>query len=59
MVPFITRANDQDLLVLKTSIEAGRLTPIVDRCYGLSEVPEALRYLEMGRARGKIVISVA
>jgi NADPH:quinone reductase-like Zn-dependent oxidoreductase len=39
-------------------IEAGKITPVVDRTYPLSEVPEAIRYLEEGHARGKLVISV-
>lgn len=46
------------MAVLKKHIEAGELRPIVDRTYSLSEVPEALRYLQTGRALGKIVISV-
>lgn len=39
-------------------IEAGRIAPIIDRSYPLAEVPEALRYLESGNARGKVVITV-
>ena len=46
------------LAVLKELIEAGKLTPFVDRTFPLSEVPEAVRYLETGQARGKIVITV-
>jgi NADPH:quinone reductase-like Zn-dependent oxidoreductase len=46
------------LLVLKELIEAGRVTPVIDRTFPLSEVPEAIRYLESGQARGKIVIIV-
>ena len=38
--------------------EAGRLTPVVDRTFPLSEVPEAIRYLVAGRARGKVVITI-
>ena len=44
--------------VLKELIEAGRITPVIDRTYPLSEVPEAIRYLEEGRAQGKVVITV-
>jgi NADPH:quinone reductase-like Zn-dependent oxidoreductase len=44
--------------VLKELIEAGKVTPVIDRTYSLSEVPEAIRYLEAGHARGKIVIGV-
>jgi NADPH:quinone reductase-like Zn-dependent oxidoreductase len=46
------------LTVLKELIEAGKLTPFVDRTFPLSDVPEAVRYLETGQARGKIVITV-
>jgi NADPH:quinone reductase-like Zn-dependent oxidoreductase len=46
------------LVVLKELIEAGKITPAIDRTYPLSEVREAIRHLEEGRARGKIVITV-
>jgi NADPH:quinone reductase-like Zn-dependent oxidoreductase len=39
-------------------MEAGKVTPIIDKRYRLSEVPEAIRYLEEGHARGKVVITV-
>ena len=55
---FISRENHDDLIVLKELIEAGRVTPVIDRSYPLSEVPEAIRHLEQGRARGKVVITV-
>jgi NADPH:quinone reductase-like Zn-dependent oxidoreductase len=58
MVPFITTANKEDLIVLKDLIEAGKVTPVIDKSYGLTEVPEAIRYLEEGHARGKVVITV-
>ena len=58
MVPFITTANKEDLVVLKDLIEAGKVTPVIDRSYRLIEVPEAIRYLEEGHARGKIVITL-
>jgi NADPH:quinone reductase-like Zn-dependent oxidoreductase len=47
-----------DLELVKGLIESGRVRPVIDRTYGLAEVPEALRYLETGRARGKVVIRV-
>ena len=50
--------NKKDLLFVKELIEAGKLTPIIDRTFALSEVPDAFRYLEKGHARGKIVITV-
>jgi NADPH:quinone reductase-like Zn-dependent oxidoreductase len=46
------------LVVLKELIEAGKITPLIDRSFPLTEVPEAIRYLETGQARGKIVIIV-
>jgi NADPH:quinone reductase-like Zn-dependent oxidoreductase len=46
------------LAVLKELIDAGKLTPVIDRTFPLSGVPEAMRYLESGRAQGKIVITV-
>jgi NADPH:quinone reductase-like Zn-dependent oxidoreductase len=55
---FVNKENHEDLLVLKELIESGKVTPVIDRTYPLSEVPEAIRYLEEGHARGKVVISV-
>jgi NADPH:quinone reductase-like Zn-dependent oxidoreductase len=46
------------LVVLKGLIEAGKVTPVIDRTFPLSEVPDAVRYLESGQALGKVVISV-
>jgi NADPH:quinone reductase-like Zn-dependent oxidoreductase len=43
---------------MKELIEAGNMTPVIDRTFPLSEVPEAMRYLESGQALGKIVITV-
>jgi NADPH:quinone reductase-like Zn-dependent oxidoreductase len=43
---------------LKQLIEAGKLMPVIDRTFPLSEVPEAIRYLESGQAVGKVVITV-
>ena len=55
---FMAKRSKEDLQVLKELIEAGKVTPVIDRTYPLSEVPEAIRYLEEGHARGKIVITV-
>jgi NADPH:quinone reductase-like Zn-dependent oxidoreductase len=55
---FISSENHEDMLVLKELIEAGKITPVIDRRYPLSEVPKAIRYLEEGHARGKVVITV-
>jgi NADPH:quinone reductase-like Zn-dependent oxidoreductase len=46
------------LIVVKGFVEAGKLTPVIDRTYPLGEVPEAIRYLEGGHSQGKIVITV-
>jgi NADPH:quinone reductase-like Zn-dependent oxidoreductase len=45
------------MAVLKEFLEAGKLTPVIDRTYSLSEVPEAMRYLQGERALGKIIIT--
>lgn len=50
--------REQDLRFLAELIESGQLTPVIDRTYPLSEVPEALRHLEAGHARGKVVITL-
>ena len=56
--PLQATKSKEDLVVLKELIEAGKVTPVIDRTYPLNEAPEAIRYLEEGRARGKIVITV-
>jgi NADPH:quinone reductase-like Zn-dependent oxidoreductase len=50
--------NEEDLLELAALFEAGKVVPVIDRYYPLSEVPEALRYLEDGHALGKVVITM-
>jgi NADPH:quinone reductase-like Zn-dependent oxidoreductase len=55
---FIVKHNRADLAVLKQLVEAGKVTPVIDRRYPLREVPEALRYQGEGHARGKIIITV-
>ena len=55
---FIVRHNREDLAVLKELVETGQVTPVIDRRYTLSEVPEALRFQGEGHSRGKIVIAV-
>jgi NADPH:quinone reductase-like Zn-dependent oxidoreductase len=55
---FVNKENHEDLLVLKELIESGKITPLIDKTYPLAEVPEAIRYLEEGHARGKVVISM-
>src|SRR4028119_1331454 len=58
MASFTVKPNKADLQFLKQLIEAGKVTPVIDRTYPLSEAPEAIRYLENGHARGKVVITV-
>jgi NADPH:quinone reductase-like Zn-dependent oxidoreductase len=55
---FIAKINQKDLAFLKGLLEAGKVVPVIDRRYALSDVAEALRYLEQGHARGKIVLTV-
>jgi NADPH:quinone reductase-like Zn-dependent oxidoreductase len=65
MTPFVPQrirtchgiVNQADLLTLTELIEAGKITPVIDRAYPLAQVPEAIRYLEQGHAHGKIVIT--
>jgi NADPH:quinone reductase-like Zn-dependent oxidoreductase len=65
MSPFVSQLPDvrssipdkkELMALLKELLEAGKLTPVIDRTYPLNEVPEAMRYLQGGRARGKIII---
>ena len=55
---FLATLRTEDLAVIAELIEGGKLTPVVDRTYPLREAPEAIRYLETGHARGKVVITV-
>jgi NADPH:quinone reductase-like Zn-dependent oxidoreductase len=57
-VGILARANPADLDTIGELMQARKVIPVIDRRYGLSEVPEAIRYLEKGHARGKVVISV-
>ena len=56
--PLIHTNSKEDLATLKERIEAGKVTPVISAHYPLSEVSEAIRYLEEGHARGKVVITV-
>ncbi len=55
----VAHANLKDLVFIKELMEEGKVVPVIDRVYPLAEVPEALRYLVAGHARGKVVIKVA
>jgi NADPH:quinone reductase-like Zn-dependent oxidoreductase len=52
------KSNQKDLVVMKELLEAGKVIPVIDRRYPLSEVPEALQYIGEGHARGKVVINI-
>jgi len=57
-VNLMARMRQSDLAVLADLMKAGKLRPVLDRSYALSEVPTAIRYSEEGRARGKIIIKM-
>lgn len=57
-VTFRAKLNQEDLAIIGKLMEARMVTPVIDRCYTLSEVTEAIRYLEGGHARGKVVITL-
>ena len=55
---FVKHPTQQNLKFVKELLEAGSVAPVIDRCYPLHESTEALRYLEAGHARGKVVITM-
>jgi NADPH:quinone reductase-like Zn-dependent oxidoreductase len=55
---FVSFPNNEDLVVLKELVESGKVTPVIERTYPLSETPEALAYVEEGHTQGKTVITV-
>ncbi len=59
LVPFVANVRTEDLLALAALIEAGKVRPVIDREYTLSETAEAVRYVGSGQARAKVVIHVA
>jgi NADPH:quinone reductase-like Zn-dependent oxidoreductase len=58
MGTLLANVNKEDLTILGDLMQAGKVTPVIDRRYSLSEVPAAIRYLEEGHARGKVVINL-
>jgi NADPH:quinone reductase-like Zn-dependent oxidoreductase len=56
---FVSHMDGKDLAVLADMMAAGQITPVIDRTFPLAELPDAIRYLETGRARGKVVITVS
>jgi NADPH:quinone reductase-like Zn-dependent oxidoreductase len=55
----VAKPNKKDLLAIKELLEAGKVKPVIDRCYPLNQTADAIRYLEEGHAQGKVVITVA
>ena len=55
---YLSKPNHRDLVVLKELVESGKLTPVIDKTYPLQETAAALRHIEHGHARGKVVITV-
>jgi len=58
LVFFIAKLPKDDLILLKDLIEAGKVTSVIDRTYSLRETPKAIRYVEEGHARGKVVVTL-
>ena len=54
---FLAKITKEDLAVLAELLETGKVKPVIDRRFELSELPDALRYLGEGHARGKIVVT--
>ena len=57
-VAYIAVFNKADMTILADLMQSGKMTPVIDKTYKLSDVPAALQYLEQGHARGKVVITV-
>ena len=58
-VAYIAEFNKADMTVLRDMMEAGKIKPVIDRTFPFTQVPEAVRYLEQGHARGKVVVTVS
>lgn len=58
MGSFLQRANQEDLNYMKELVEAGKVKPVIDRCYKLNEVIDAFKYFDEGHAQGKVVITL-
>jgi NADPH:quinone reductase-like Zn-dependent oxidoreductase len=54
----IAEIKKEDLTILGDLIQAGKIKPVIDRTYPLSQIADAMRYLEQGHARGKVIITV-
>jgi NADPH:quinone reductase-like Zn-dependent oxidoreductase len=58
LIGLLAKSTKEDLTTLQNLMETGKVTPVIDRHYKLSELPKAIRYLEEGHARGKVVITL-
>ena len=58
LIGFIAKTRQEDLATLHELMTSGRITPVIDRRFPLSDISEAIRYLEAGHARGKVIITV-
>jgi NADPH:quinone reductase-like Zn-dependent oxidoreductase len=58
LVTVLARPNKEDLTTMRELMATGQVKPVIDKCYSLSEVPEAIRYLAKGHAQGKVVITL-
>jgi NADPH:quinone reductase-like Zn-dependent oxidoreductase len=58
MGTFLAELNQKDLTALADLMQSGKVTPVIDKRYKLSELPQAIEYLEQGHARGKVIIAV-
>ena len=56
---FMAELNKKDLTTLGDLMQSGKVRPVIDRTYPLSQIAEAIRYLEQGHARGKVIITIA
>ena len=56
---FVATPNRDDLQTLADLMETGEVTPVIDRCYPFAQAAEAIRYLESGHARGKVVVTLS
>ena len=58
LVAVLGKLRKDDLALTGQLMQSGQVTPVIDKRYSLSEVPEAIRYLEEGHARGKVIITL-
>ena len=58
MKPYLGKPNKEDIIFVRDLIEAGKVTPVIDKVYPLNEVAQAHRYMEKGHAKGKVIIKM-